>query len=117
MYDHYIFYNVLAWDNESIEHWKIEPFNAEDNPKSMLEESSFATLFPKYREKYLQQVWPHVERILKEHVSIKVMNTILYNGGLAAFCIAVFACQFVKIHRYSCSSSIVFFCWKLLTKH
>ena len=33
------------------------------------EESSFATLFPKYREKYLQQVWPHVTRTLKEHIS------------------------------------------------
>ncbi len=64
----------VAWDNDTIEHWKIDPFKPEDNPKSMLEESSFATLFPKYREKYLQQVWPHVERTLKEHASQLIFN-------------------------------------------
>eukprot|EP00882_Tetradesmus_deserticola_P021521 GHRQ01023297.1.p1 GENE.GHRQ01023297.1~~GHRQ01023297.1.p1 ORF type:complete len:176 (+),score=44.56 GHRQ01023297.1:266-793(+) len=54
------------WDHEGIEHWKIEPFSKEDNPTGMLEESSFATLFPKYREKYLREVWPAVTRALKE---------------------------------------------------
>ena len=32
----------------------------------LLEESAFATLFPKYREKYLREVWPSVTRALKE---------------------------------------------------
>ena len=57
-----------AWDNDSIDHWKIEEFKPGDMASSLLEESSFATLFPKYREKYLQQVWPHVTRTLKDHV-------------------------------------------------
>jgi ribosomal RNA assembly protein len=53
------------WDNDSIDHWKIEEFKADDNPYGMVEESNFATLFPKYRENYLKQVWPHVTKLLE----------------------------------------------------
>ncbi|XP_067009437.1 KRR1 small subunit processome component homolog [Anabrus simplex] len=46
---------------------KIPEFRREDNPNRLLEESSFATLFPKYREQYLRQCWPLVEKSLSEH--------------------------------------------------
>ncbi|XP_066253878.1 KRR1 small subunit processome component homolog [Euwallacea similis] len=46
---------------------KIPGFKAEDNPHGLLEESSFATLFPQYREQYLKQVWPLVQKALKDY--------------------------------------------------
>lgn len=55
------------WDNDTINHWEIQTFTKDDNPYGLLEESSFATLFPKYREKYLREVWPSVTKALKEH--------------------------------------------------
>ncbi|XP_040265984.1 KRR1 small subunit processome component homolog [Bufo bufo] len=47
--------------------WKEEPFTKDDNPKGLLEESSFATLFPKYREAYLKECWPLVQKALNEY--------------------------------------------------
>lgn len=46
---------------------KIPAFRAAHNPHGMLEESSFATLFPKYREKYLKEYWPLIRGHLDEH--------------------------------------------------
>ncbi|KAJ3738884.1 hypothetical protein DFH05DRAFT_1515664, partial [Lentinula detonsa] len=46
--------------------WKIDPFLPADNKAgAFAEESSFATLFPKYREKYLREVWSAVTRALE----------------------------------------------------
>lgn len=56
-----------AWD------LKVPQFKPEDNPHGLLEESSFATLFPKYREQYLRQVWPLVQKTLNEqHVKAEL---------------------------------------------
>ena len=54
------------WDTDDINHWQQEEWNPDDLVGgSLLEESSFATLFPKYREKYLRDVWPIVTRVLE----------------------------------------------------
>ncbi|PIN11837.1 rRNA processing protein [Handroanthus impetiginosus] len=55
------------WDDPSIDHWKIEKFEPSWNHSGMLDVSSFSTLFPQYREKYLQECWPSVRGALKEH--------------------------------------------------
>ena len=83
------------WDHEGIDHWAIPKFAKEDNASGLLEESSFAILFPKYRgappgacceataarltadagaqyctilgatERYLREVWPAITKALK----------------------------------------------------
>eukprot|EP00968_Pinguiococcus_pyrenoidosus_P010357 scaffold817_cov246-Pinguiococcus_pyrenoidosus.AAC.1 len=56
------------WDHDGVDHWAQEEFKEGDMVGgSLLEESSFATLFPKYREKYLREVWPLVTRTLKKY--------------------------------------------------
>lgn len=56
------------WDTPDIDHWKSQPWDTTSGDAlpggRLLEESSFATLFPKYREKYLREVWPLVTRAL-----------------------------------------------------
>ncbi|ODV84056.1 hypothetical protein CANARDRAFT_29506 [[Candida] arabinofermentans NRRL YB-2248] len=57
------------WDTEDINKWKIDEFKPEDNASGspFLEESSFMTLFPKYREEYLKQIWADVTKALNTH--------------------------------------------------
>ncbi|CAZ84029.1 unnamed protein product [Tuber melanosporum] len=56
------------WDTDDIDKWKIEEFKPEDNKAgAFIEESSFATLFPKYRETYLREAWPLITRTLEKH--------------------------------------------------
>jgi ribosomal RNA assembly protein len=47
---------------------QFEQFKPEDNPAgAFAEESSFATLFPKYREVYLKEAWPLITRSLAKY--------------------------------------------------
>ncbi|CAH2352959.1 KRR1 small subunit processome component [[Candida] railenensis] len=57
------------WDTPDIDKWKLEEFKPEDNisGQSFTEESSFMTLFPKYREQYLKSIWSDVTRALDKH--------------------------------------------------
>ncbi|KAI8393478.1 ribosomal RNA assembly protein mis3 [Radiomyces spectabilis] len=55
------------WDTDDIDHWKVDEFKPEEIVAPFSEESSFATLFPKYRENYLREVWPHVTKALEKH--------------------------------------------------
>ncbi|XP_003746754.1 KRR1 small subunit processome component homolog [Galendromus occidentalis] len=52
---------------EDADPWKVPDFTKDDNPSGVVCESSFAMLFPKYREKYLKEVWPLVKKTLGEH--------------------------------------------------
>ncbi|GAV63080.1 hypothetical protein CFOL_v3_06602 [Cephalotus follicularis] len=56
------------WDEDpNIDHWKVDKFDPSWNEHGMLDVSSFSTLFPQYREKYLQEAWPMVKSALKEY--------------------------------------------------
>jgi ribosomal RNA assembly protein len=55
------------WDTEDIDHWKIDEWKPEMlKGNHLLEESSFATLFPKYREHYLRETWPIVTKAVEK---------------------------------------------------
>ncbi|KAJ1994834.1 ribosomal RNA assembly protein krr1 [Dimargaris cristalligena] len=54
------------WDTPDINKWEIVKISAEDVKGSFTEESSFATLFPKYREEYISSIWPFATQALKK---------------------------------------------------
>ncbi|KAG9016234.1 hypothetical protein FRB93_011708 [Tulasnella sp. JGI-2019a] len=58
-------------------------FEPPENGKrpALLDESSFATLFPKYREKYLREVWPIVTSALEPHGISCMLD--LINGSMS----------------------------------
>lgn len=66
------------WDHDGIDHWKPVTISKEEAPSGglLLEESSFATLFPQYREQYLKQVWPDVKKVLAEHELVGELNLV-----------------------------------------
>lgn len=65
------------WDEDpNIDRWKVEKFDPSWNEGGMLEVSSFSTLFPVYREKYLQDTWPIVKAALKQYGVVCDLNLV-----------------------------------------
>ncbi|KAK0701676.1 hypothetical protein B0T26DRAFT_660257 [Lasiosphaeria miniovina] len=64
------------WDTDDIDKWKIEPMAKEESSGPFLEESSFMTLFPKYRERYLRDSWPLVTKSLDKHGITAVLDLV-----------------------------------------
>jgi len=57
------------WDTPDIDKWALEEFKPEHNASGQhfAEESTFMTLFPKYREQYLRSIWSDVTKALDKH--------------------------------------------------
>lgn len=56
------------WDNDpTLDKFDEPEFKPEFNPQGVVEESSFAVLFPQYREKYIKEIWPLVKKALKPY--------------------------------------------------
>ena len=63
------------------EGWK-DTFTKEDNKGGVMGESSFATLFPKYREVYLKKCWPLVKTTLSKRVGSHFFDKVLFSRFL-----------------------------------
>ncbi|KAF8529260.1 hypothetical protein BU17DRAFT_36869 [Hysterangium stoloniferum] len=63
-------------------YWHVDAFKPEDNVAGpFATESSFATLFPRYREKYLREAWSAVTKGLDAHGIACTLD--LLNGSMA----------------------------------
>eukprot|EP01071_Lankesteria_metandrocarpae_P000372 Lankesteria_metandrocarpae@DN1050_c0_g1_i1.p1 len=61
---------------DTVDKWHVPKFTREDNKHpTLLEESSFSTLYPQYREKYLKDNWGEIKRVLAEHHIAVEINT------------------------------------------
>jgi hypothetical protein len=76
------------WDHDGIDHWNIVKIAPEDNPSGLLEESSFATLFPQYRG--MDETFPScynieamTEEILESSKSSPTGSTGVYPAAFA----------------------------------
>lgn len=65
--DHNKYRMPKPWDNDpTLDKFIEQEFKPEDNPTGgVVEESSFAVLFPQYRERYIKEIWPLVKKSLK----------------------------------------------------
>ncbi|KAI3643896.1 hypothetical protein MP228_010060 [Amoeboaphelidium protococcarum] len=62
------------WDTPDINKWEI--VKPPEDAQPLTEESTFATLFPKYREQYLKSVWSRVTKELQKHGVSCILNLI-----------------------------------------
>lgn len=59
--------NLFNPNQEGPDGWKFVDIKEGDMAAPLVEESSFATLFPKYREKYIKEVWTLVKKSLHDY--------------------------------------------------
>ncbi|CAR29072.1 hypothetical protein ZYGR_0Y00180 [Zygosaccharomyces rouxii] len=84
------------WDTGEIDKWHQDEFKEEDNASGLpfAEESSFMTLFPKYREAYLKSIWNDVTKALNKYHVACVLD--LVEGSMT-----------VKTTRKTCDPAII----------
>lgn len=67
---------IIDDDGNEVDPWRIDPVTPDNPLDAPIEESSFATLFPKYRERYLKEIWPLVSGTLKSFGIAAELNLI-----------------------------------------
>jgi ribosomal RNA assembly protein len=67
---------IITEDGTEVDPWVIVPVTPDTPLAPPVEESSFATLFPKYREKYLREVWSLVSSTLGSFGVVSELNLI-----------------------------------------